>query len=314
MTQPRLPLELLHHIIHFDFLSKADQCALALTAHLLRDESQRALFRTVGPLAIGAYRGPKAIRAKLFFGAVISSPHRLALMVHSYAQTTCWSGPSELDSGDVEMHLQQCREIYGMMASSLKLMTNLKLFSSREEAIGSSELYQPGSITQCLVRNTFALEALVWRHSGDEKLQLFEEFLPHQPTLKSLHLSEGIGHIHDDNAVERLLLAGSNIARRCLRLKSLSASPLMTDVVLSGGVKLTFLRWEPVLHPPYQGATTAPLDIQRQARHALLTVQYLQFSCDYSRGNPLAHIAPYLASLVVLTIPNSHIANVRYSI
>lgn len=104
-----LPLELLREIVECEDLSLPDLSALSKTSRRLRDEGQRALFRNPGHIGVGLSlptsdpndrlhhdretglgKGAERLQGRAFFDAVLSSPHRLALMIHSYAQTTFW--------------------------------------------------------------------------------------------------------------------------------------------------------------------------------------------------------------------------------
>lgn len=88
MFESCLPLELGRHIVEVGNLTKKDFVVLSNVSRLFRNEAQRALFRDPGHFYLGAVRDSE--RTEAFFDAIISSPRRLALMVHTYSQDTRW--------------------------------------------------------------------------------------------------------------------------------------------------------------------------------------------------------------------------------
>lgn len=287
-----LPAELFRPIVDSGVLNQADLCILAQASRLLRDEGQLMLFRDPGLIKV--HLDDKHIgRARAFFDAILSSPHRLALMVHTYQQSTDW------DNGTYTARDVTPGELFMKMTEALKLMVNLKTFRSYGNR---SRADTPGSMVQTLCRCRFRLEEFAWNHHGDE-LRLVEEFLILQDNIRFLEVNSGfdIREAADSNNVDvqRLLLAGLNA---CPKLETLIGPMSSSRVFLPGKHSMKFLVWSWACH-----ITEALDDIDLHAAHvydSLNSLLYLEYESSGATEIEFATLAPYLNSLVVLTISN----------
>lgn len=293
-----LPAELLRPIVDSGVLDQADLCILAQATRLLRDEGQRILFRDPGLIKL--HLSDEHIgRSRAFFDAILSSPHRLALMVHTYQQSTDWGNGTDTGQ-DVTRS-----ELLMKMTEALTLMANLKVFHSYGPGARTDT---PGSMIQTLCQCRFKLEEFAWNHQGDE-LRLLEEFLLLQDNIRFLQLDSGFdirGAADSNNTdAQRLLLAGKNA---CPKLETLIGPMSSSRVFLPGKHSVRFLVWSWAFH-----ITEALNDIDLHAAHvcdSLKSLLYLEYESSGATGFEFATIAPYLSSLVVLTISNKCIKDV----
>lgn len=302
MSQSNLPIELFRPIVESGQLDKPDLCAVALTSRSLRDEAQRILFRDPGMILVRADH--KASGGRAFFDAILSSPLRLALMVHTYAQSVSWADHA-LRGKDKTLYRAR-DELFEMMAEALKLMVNLReLHSSGSDGPNT---YSPGSLVDCLLQCKFKLKAFTWNHRGEES-RLVEEFLTTQDDIQSLFLPQGFdirGASDVNNAsIQRLLLAGRRV---CPKLETLYGPMSSSRVILPGKRNVKFIGWIWALF-----ITEALDDTELHVTHvceALHTVQYLEYESSDAAGFRFTTIAPYLDSLVVLTISSRRLKEV----
>ncbi|KAF5310268.1 hypothetical protein D9619_010157 [Psilocybe cf. subviscida] len=293
-----LPTELFRPIIEFGVLDMADLCSIAQTSRLLRDEGQRFLFRNPGLITVQLGKGIGRTRA--FFDAILSSPHRLALMVHTYIQTTDWAPSTQSD--------QDCtpEQLFMKMTEALKLMANVKIFHSTD--VGIQDNSTRVSMVDCIRQCSFKLEEFAWNHRGEE-LRLLEEFLVFQNEIQYLEFYPGFdirGASDITNArVQRLLIAGQ---KACPKLETLRGPKSSSLVLLPGKKNVKFISWSWALY-----ITEALNDTELHVTYignALSPVQYLEYEGGNATGLPFSRIAPYLTSVVVLKISNEQIKQV----
>ncbi|KAF5309449.1 hypothetical protein D9619_012470 [Psilocybe cf. subviscida] len=288
-----LPADLFRPILEYGELDKADLCSVALASRLLREEGQHILFRDPGLIKVHAHGNLD--RAGAFFDAMLSSPHRLALMVHSYTQTTDWSENAWSDQKAAQHSSPE--ELFTKMTQALKLMVNLKTFRSRD--VGGSDSRSQFSMVDCIRQCGFKLGEFAWNHA-DEDMRLLEEFLVFQDDIEYLELngvfdSGGVSDFNNSNA-ERLLISGKNV---CPKLETLHGPMSNSMIFLPGKTGVKFLAWTWDIYAPDR------LDAAIHAAHicaSLNTLQYLEYKTHVDCGIKFTTIAPYLNTLVVLKI------------
>lgn len=146
MSHPRLPLELLYHTIQSRAFRKSGLSSISASLPLMRGVAQRAQFRHVGPVIVDTCDDElKTWPAELFFDAIISSPHRLALMVYSYFQTICRMECC----GSMEQTLRvrhDQKKTFDIMSMTFKLMKNMKQFLSHQYNKSQGDTHSPRSL------------------------------------------------------------------------------------------------------------------------------------------------------------------------
>jgi hypothetical protein len=324
-----LPSELLREIVECDDLSLPDLSALSKTSRSLRDEGQRVLFRNPGHIGVGLSlptpdpndrlyheretglgKGAERLQGKAFFDVILSSPHRLAPLVHTYAQTTFWFDYSslqhwgeELPAEEIAHYAEQAlmqEQLFATMAQAFKVMLNLKSLWSFDGA--ESWVYSPGPMMDCLCESMFSLKQLSWHHYGGDR-QLIEQFLPNQQRLRYLQLPHGLS-LNSNQETERILSAGRT-AR--LALDSISGPFSTSVVILSGKTQIKYLCWTPpisellFLHDVEKWLQP----MSRQLRQ----IQYLEYQ-DFDCGPLLEEVAPHLQELVFLKMCIEYIGQV----
>lgn len=244
-------------------------------------------------------------RTKAFFDAIISSPHRLALMVCSYSQTIKPEAGTTQDGQNGIRNRSQA-EMYTRMTEALKLMVNLTVFHSQQ--VGRPSDYITCLMIDCMCQCTFKLKEVSWRHQGHD-IRLLEEFLSFQIEVESLYFYPGfdIGSSLDasNQSLQRLLMVGQ---KACPKLATL-CGPLSTSMAfLPGKRQLKFVDWTWATHGP-EGLA----DTQSYVTHicaALHSVQLLEYNLGAASVLPFSQVSPYLHNLVVLLISNDRLREV----
>ncbi|KAF5316631.1 hypothetical protein D9619_006097 [Psilocybe cf. subviscida] len=227
MFESCLPLELGRHIVEVGNLTKKDFVVLSNVSRLFRNEAQRALFRDPGHFYLGVVKDSE--RNEAFFDAIISSPRRLALMVHTYSQDTRWYDDSWEEYGPSCDQDQEV--IFEKMTQAFKLMDNMKRFQSSDSAFNG---YFYDRMLKSVMQAFPKLEAFSWYYEGGA--QQIIDFLAHQDRIRYLKLPSefGLGD-YDQQERERLLLVARTI---CPKLETISAPIETTKILLPGKSKI----------------------------------------------------------------------------
>ncbi|KAF5310013.1 hypothetical protein D9619_010164 [Psilocybe cf. subviscida] len=298
-----LPAELFRQIIGSGVLDPGDLYSVSLASRWLRDEAQRILFMNPEVFYVHL-NGEQGRTAAAFFDSIISSPHRLALMVYAYTQTTNWANGMESHRNVTSRRNRE--ELFTKMTDALKLMVNLKVFRSSDG--GRAATHPRVSMVDCICQCRFKLTEFAWKHEGDE-IRLLEEFLASQDevTYFNLHTAFDIRGSSDtaNTYVQRLLIAGQKV---CPKLEVLCGPMSSSRVILPGKKNVKFIAWTWSFDE-----TEAIEDTEVHVTHvgdSLRTLQYLEYAGGDFSGLPFTTIAPYLSNLIILTICNEVITEV----
>jgi hypothetical protein len=291
MLRPRLPPELVQHVLQVGHLSKKDLSLISTVSCLFRDEAQRVLFRDPGRFYLGLVEDSP--RAEAFFNAIISSPSRLALMVRVYSQNTQWYDTLDKSPNDYE-------PIFNKMTEAFKLMDNVKRFQSSDRAFtGHFRDRLLGTLSQAFPR----LEEFSWHYNNEE--QGIIDLLANRHGIRYVELPDiiDLGN-YDHQERERLLLAAR---ASCLKLEALSGTIETTKILIPGKSNIRYLRWtrQPFKEIKYETDMEKILDETGG-------LQYLEYEkCQPDSGIPFQIIAPHLRELVFLRVCNRVLTSVR---
>lgn len=282
-----LPLELIRQIIEDIFDDDEDPTyyrdlsAVSLSCRPLRHEAQRVLFRDSGELHTTTAACEKTMR---FMEAIISSPERLAPYVKTFDITfDDWFHPN---SDETAAFIQK-------LSTVLQAMRNL-------ESLDVSQLtFSVFSLADILQHVHSKLTSFIWSGYSDTApvtADVKADFLRRQDNIEHPVISEFI----DERTLKPIA------AEICPRLRPLSATYSLTQILLPGKQHVTSLQWDP---PLGLGADVSS-DL-RLIPKELGRIRYLSYNVAGSlmpAGPNIWRIAPSLASLVCL---NTHRGDIK---